>query len=201
MFDSLTIDTLRDYSWLGYAILFIGMVFEGESVLMIVATSSRLGIISPFFVWLFAVAGVIVGDIFWFLLGGKVGAKLLSRYGKILFITEARVAALSRYLNSSQKKAGGLIFLAKYLYGFTHLTLITIGASRLRFRTFIIYTVPAAILWVSIFFAAGYVYADAVKDLENNLPRVLGGLALIIVIVTFVSKLLGRYFEKKHLKI
>ncbi len=201
MFPEITIETLRNYSWIGYIILLFGMVFEGESVMVLIAAAARLGILSPFFVWLAAVLGVVFGDTFWFLLGGKVGSKLMAKYGKILFISEVRVAALSRYLNSSRAKAGGLIMLAKYLYGFMHLTLVTIGASRLPFRTFIIYTIPAAILWVSIFFTVGFAYANSVAALQDSIPRVLVGLVIIIASVTIISKILGRYFEKKHLQL
>ena len=201
MFPEITIEALREYSWIGYVILLLGMVFEGETVLMSVGAASFFGILSPVWVWISAALGTIFGDILWYFLGNKVGTKLMARYGKILFISEARIAALSRYLNSSQKKAGGLIMLAKYLYGFTHLTLVTIGASRLPFRIFITYTIPAALLWVSIFFAIGFVYADSIAAFQNSVPRVLGGFAMIVLVVTVISKFLGKYFEKKHLKI
>lgn len=201
MFDSISIETLREYSWLGYAILLFGMAFEGETIMMLIAAASRFGILSPFFVWFFAILGVIAGDIFWFMVGAKLGTRLLSKYGKILFISEPRVSALKSYLDRSPRRTGVFIILAKYLYGFAHLTLVTLGASRLPLRTFIKYTIPAAIFWVSVFFFLGYVYAQAVETLRNSLPEAAGGFIVLVLIIAASAKFFGNHFEKKHLKL
>lgn len=201
MFDALTIDALRGFSWLGYLILFIGMVFEGESVLVVFAASARFGILYPPAVFLTAVAGVILGDAFWFFVGSKAGTFLLRRYGKILFVSESRIRVLGEYLSRGRRSTGFFIVLAKYLYGFTHMTLLSVGASGFPFRHFIIYTIPSALLWVGIFFGLGFAYAEAVQSLEDRIPLILGGLVIILIIVFLASKALGSYFEKKYLKL
>lgn len=199
MFDALTIDALRGFSWLGYLILFIGMIFEGESVLVVVAAATHYGILSPYIAFLIAFAGVMLGDTFWFLAGSKVGKLILGRYGKLLFVKEERVRVLGAYLRRSRRSTGLFIILAKYLYGFTHLTLVTVGASGFPLRAFVLYTIPAALLWVGIFFGLGYGYANAIHSLEDNIPLILGGLVIMLLLVFFASKALGRYFEKRHL--
>ncbi|MDB4939781.1 MAG: alkaline phosphatase [Candidatus Doudnabacteria bacterium] len=169
----------------GYAFIFLGTFFEGETIVIAAGFLSKLGILNFWTAMLAAFLGAVSGDNFWYLVGRYGGIRFLHKYGKWIGITQHRINKAHLFFDQHGTHA---IFLARFIFGTRLVTAMLAGSSGMQEKKFLKANSAGALLWVSVVGALGYLLAKSFKTLIILVKRIefilliLALLAIIIVI-------------------
>src|SRR3954447_22481588 len=170
--------------------LLIGFFLPGDSLLftagLLVAGGTYLQVPLWLLCLLVSVAAVL-GDQFGYLFGRRFGPALFRRPDSKLFkqenLTRAR-AFFDRYGARS-------IVLARFVPIVRTFTPIVAGASRMHYRTFLIYNVIGGTLWACGVTTLGY-FLGQVAFVRSNIELILIGIVAISVVPVGIELLRGR---------
>lgn len=143
------------------------------------------------------IAGDLVGDIGWYVVGYFFAKPLILRYGKFLSITEELFEKVKRLFERHDSK---ILFLSKITSGFggAIATLIAAGAVRVPFKKYIAINILGEFIWVGLLLSVGYVFGHLYASIENGFKIVF-----IIIAAIFIAGALYGFFhflKQKFLK-
>ncbi len=176
----------------GYPLIFLAMLFEGPIVTVIGAFLASLGYFNVFTVYAVVVSADMMADVLWYLLGYFGRTHFIKRYGHYIGITTERIIKLERHFSSH---AGKTIFLAKITHAIGLPFIIAAGMARVRFKTFISYSLWATLPKSLIFVLLGY-YAGRSYQKINTIIKDFTIAVIMLVIVFGVLY----YFRRKYLE-
>jgi membrane protein DedA with SNARE-associated domain len=137
---------------LGYSLVFIGVIFEGDLFLLTTAFLTRLQFFGFMEIFPVVLIGTYTGDLLWFWLG-RLGRKSDNRLIKRLVRLSAKV-----HIDFEQNFFRTL-FITKFAYGTHHLTLVKAGIEGVPFRKYVENIFLASFLWIAIVGGLGYIFA------------------------------------------
>jgi len=199
------IDTLLNfvifYQTFAYIILFLGMIFEGEIILLFAGILLYLGAINLIPTIILASAGLVSKSFIAFNLGSFIQRKFPnSRF--IKYIDKK----IDYFLPDFQEKPFWSIFISKFLVGLNNFTLIFSGYLKLKFRTYIKAEIFSNILWLSLILSLGYFFSYTAISITKEVKKftvlvILFIFAFIILekIVTFVYEIFEEFY-RKHIR-
>ena len=185
---------------LGYMGIFIGMTIEssffpfpsevilfpagalianGEMLFLPVFIASLLGVI----------AGATINFFIAFFIGRTTVDFLISKYGKLIFITNKKLEKIDNYF----KKHGEITtFVGRFLPGIRQLISLPAGFSKMNYFKFAIFTALGAGIWNLILIYVGYFFGNNPTWINENIgiliSLVLIFSLLIIAIYTIYKK-------------
>lgn len=171
--------------------ILLGLIVPGDSIVLI-ASSGVQGPIE----WIAMIVVVIVGA----LIGESIGFGIGHWFGNHIrgsWITrrlgEQRIESAQHFL---ARRGGIAVFLSRFLPVLHSIVPLVAGMSEMRYRTFMAWTLPACILWSSVYvsvtaFAAAS-YAELAGRLHGASYLFVGIIVVFILIVWGVKKLLAR---------
>lgn len=182
-----------DHRYLGYTVLFLAMIIEGEVLLIVAGMLARLKSFDLGDVLWISFAGVIIGDVLWYALGILTSSS--KRFSLLVQHAEKSVHAI---LPRFQQRPFQSIMLSKFIYGANHATLIMSGVMRVKFSTFIKAETIASFVWVAIYAVAGYMFGHAALAVTHKAIRFMLVAALFVVGFIFIQRWVGNYYERKE---
>ncbi|MGH2806641.1 MAG: DedA family protein [Actinomycetota bacterium] len=162
--------------------LLIGLFLPGESSMLLGGFLVFQGNAELSWMLLAACGGSVIGDSVGYYLGHRHGNRLRRTWlGRK--VGHTRWEAVDRFLH---ERSGRTIFFAKFLGVMRTLVPPAVGASAVPYRRFVMFNVPAAIVWVALFVSLGALAGGSWRLVERWAGRwSLAVLALIaIAIVT-----------------
>lgn len=174
----------------GYALVFFGMLVEGDIVLFTAAFLGNFGVFSLSLLAIIAFVGVIAGDILWYLLGTHQD-KLPPRARRII----ERVAA--PFDRNLLRRPLRTLFITKFAYGIHHLVLARAGADNLGLRRFIASDLVATAGWVTAIMGLGYLGSFALVQVKEYLRFAEVGLLLGLVALFLLERAAKRFSRRR----
>ncbi|MEO6391656.1 MAG: DedA family protein [Pyrinomonadaceae bacterium] len=169
----------------GYRAVFFGVMLEnaglpvpGETILIVAGYFAANGHFKLRYVILTALIGAVIGDNIGFAVGRYFGRDFLLRYGRYLFLTPARVAAIDRFFVSHGNKT---ILWARFITGLRVFAALFAGSSKMPWRTFLAYNFAGAVIWSVVIATLGYIFAPSLHALERWVGR--GGVILLVTVL------------------
>jgi membrane protein DedA with SNARE-associated domain len=160
----------------GYFALFLGVIIEGETVLIAASFAAHQGYLHV--PWVIAVAfmGAIAGDQFYFFLGRKEGRNFFK--GRQLW--QLRIDKMESLLHRHHR----LIVLGfRFLYGLRSVAPFAMGMGEVRTLSFVVLDAISALAWsllMGLFgFLLGAILETLLVDLKSHERQVL----LIVIII------------------
>ncbi len=176
----------------GYPLIFVITIFEGPIVTVVSSFLASLGYFNVFIVYAVVVIADMTADVLWYLVGYFGRAHFIERYGHYLGITAERIIKLERHFSAH---AGKTIFLAKITHAIGLPFIIAAGMARVRFKTFVSYslwaTLPKSLIFVLLGYYAGRSY--------QKINTVLKDFTLAVIMLVIVFGVLY-YFRRKYLE-
>ncbi|MFZ2831748.1 MAG: DedA family protein [Minisyncoccia bacterium] len=183
---------VQDHRTWGYLALFLAMLFEGETVLILAGMLAALGALDAGDVLWVAFVGIVLGNMIWYTFGSRLKDALFAQ--KTIRWAEK---AITFFLPRFREKPFNSIFFSKFIYGANRATVIMSGALRVPFQLFFKAELLASIIWVGIYFEVGYLLGDTAVKMTHRLSR-LALIALLFVIgFILLQKFLTDYFERR----
>ncbi len=156
---------------------FVGVVFPGETAVLIAGVVASRGAVPLWLVILVASAGAIIGDSVGYEVGKRYGRRLLDRLPKWLIKPQhiERTSALLR------RRAGSAVFIGRFTAALRVLVPGMAGISRLPYRTFLLFNAAGGIAWAVAATIVGYIAGKSYHAAEQGLSIIgFGVLALLI---------------------
>lgn len=158
---------LRNYGAWAYGILFLivfcetGLVvtpfLPGDSLLFATGLMASTGQINPTLICLTLICAALLGDNVNYFLGCKLGRKLFHNEKSKIFNRKS----LEKTHAFFEKYGGRTVIIARFLPMFRTFAPFVAGMGRMSYRLFIIYSVLAATLWVTLCVTIGFSVSKA----------------------------------------
>jgi membrane protein DedA with SNARE-associated domain len=148
----------------GYPLLFVGVMFEGETCLIIGAFLAHRGYLSLPMVMIVALLGTLLTDQAFFWLGKTKGGDFLARRPKWQSAAQKALRLTGRYQIL-------LIISFRFLYGLRMVTPFVIGASGFPRKLFVPLNLFGAVIWVVVIGLAGYAFGHLMELILADLRK------------------------------
>lgn len=169
----------------------IGLIVPGDTIVIVAST----GVANPteyVALVLTVIVGALCGESIGFALGRYFGPVIRrSRLGRR--IGEKNWLRAEVYLD---RRGGIAVFLSRFLPVLHSLIPLTVGMSKMRYRTFMAWTVPACIIWSFAYVSVGAAAAGGYRELSGQLHFAgyifVGVIAGFVLLVYLVKKWVHR---------
>jgi len=195
-FQMITFDLIRSFAeahrYLGYAILFFGMLVEGETFLMAYGILAHLKAFDWGDTFIIAFISVIISDIFWY----HLGLFLKERFpnSKFLNISEKRV---KKYFPDFENKPVKSLFMSKFIAGTNHATLMLVGLLKIDFKYFLKLQIIISFIWVTFFLTLGFFFGYAALNYSHRLERFFLMVVVLLISAKLTEVLLKYIFNER----
>lgn len=176
----------------------LGLAVPGDTIVIVAALAVEvwpwwLGLIGA------VVVGSLAGESIGFAIGHWLGPKIDDWLARRWPRASVRWRRTERYL---ARRGGPAIFLSRFLPIAHSLVPLIVGASAMRYRRFLAWTIPACVIWATAYASAGWLAGDTYRELANRLHGagfvLVGVVAGFILLVWLVKRVIAR-FEARHL--
>lgn len=185
----LFLDMLIWWPPLGYILIFLAMVFEGDIALFTAAFLTNLGLFDPGDALVTALLGVLIGDWLWYEAG-----KHIHRLPAFLATRVEKLAA--PFDEKIKVRPFRILLLTKFAYGIHHLILLRSGASGLRLSRFFAADLPASLIWVAVVGSLGYFFGASLFGAERYLKFGEVGILAGVILLFIAEKLIRRFSRR-----
>ena len=185
---------------MGYLGIFLGMMIEStifplpsELILIPAGALVARGEMTFSLVFLTAVAGTILGALINFLfamfLGRTLVNMLVQKYGKFLFLTEARLRKTDSFFNRHGEIT---TFIGRLVPVARHIISIPAGFSRMNIFKFITYTALGAGIWSAFLIYLGYLFWDRLEWINVHLNSLYIPVLVFVMIIVIIYILIHK---------
>ena len=161
----------------GYLIVFLGGVFEGETILLLAGFIASEGILKLHYVMLFALMGAVIGDTAWFLLGKYRASAIVNRFPSVQAMVHRPVRLMTKH---PRFLAGSM----RFMYGFRTVIPLSLGMSGMKVRTFVFYNFIGAVIWTITITYIGYLLGDIAREFLGTIHKYEFRIIIGAVLVT-----------------
>jgi membrane-associated protein len=159
---------------------FVGLVAPGETAIVLGGVVAAQGDISLPLVLLVAWLAAAAGDFASFLLGRKLGRRFLLARGPSLGVTAPRLERVDRFYARHGAKA---ILIGRFIGLVRAVSPFLAGASGLRTRAFLPWSLLGTAVWASAYTLAGYAFHRSFASATHVLTYGALGLAVVAAVV------------------
>ncbi len=175
--DSFLLDHVTSLGPLAFAVVFFGIVLEGEMTLFTAAFLTQQGYFQPAEMAALGLVASHFGDWGWYVAGRR-----FCRPGTTVDRWICRLCGpLDRLLAANPVRT---VFINKFVYGLSHLTLLRAGATKLTAGKVARADLPAATLWFLVIGSLGYFFSASAALVKNYIRyseiALLAGLLLLL---------------------
>ena len=174
------------------AAIFVGFIFPGETAVILGGVVASSGRVDLWLLLLIVVVAAIIGDSVGYGVGHAFGDRLLG-----LSLLEHRRAGIDKALNLLRQRGGVAVFIGRFTAFLRAVMPGLAGASRLRYRTFLIANAAGGIVWGVSFTLLGYFLGGAYHRAEKYAGWVSTGLLIVVVFVAVALFIRNRSQEKE----
>ena len=132
---------------------FLGLLIPGESIMLASGFFAHQGLLELDAVLVVGILGAIVGDNIGYQLGSHLGREWLIRHGTRFGLKSKRLDKAEAFFARHGAKA---VFFGRFIGFARALVPFLAGASRMRYRQFIVYNAIGAVLWTLSCALLGY---------------------------------------------
>lgn len=177
---------------LAYAIIFIGMMIEGDALLFVAAFLTHQGFFNPIFMFINVFAGAIIGDMLWYSAGISIKKHAGRAHEWIQHVT-------SRFDVHLLHKTGRTLLISKFAYGLHHILLTRAGAIAVAPKKFLQKDLAATLLWILIVGSLGYFSSASFASHAGRFLRVSERVLVASLLVFLAIEYLAARIVKEKL--
>lgn len=185
------VDFIIKYSWIGVALiifaesgLLIGFFLPGDTLLFTTGLLVQAGKIDIdiHLLVLILFAAAVLGDSVGYTFGSRVGRKLYNRPNSRLFKKTHLEAAEKFY----EKYGGKTVILARFVPAVRTFAPVVAGASKMKYRTFLLFNVIGAFLWAVCITYLGYLLGAQFERMGLEIDHILLPVIAVILLISIM---------------
>lgn len=168
----------------------------GDTIVLVSSTGVTT-LASYLFTVLAVVLGALAGESIGFSLGRLFGPRLRSSWlGRQ--VGEKRWAKADRFV---QRRGGIAVFISRFLPVFHSVIPLTAGTTAMRYRSFMIWTIPACTIWAFLYVSIGSGAAGTYRELQTSFSSAgwvfIAIVTVSIVLVAVIKNVLHRFADSQ----
>lgn len=167
--------------------------FPSEVVMIPSGYLSSMGEMNLYLVVICGIVGSVLGAIFNYYLGYKLGRLFLMKYGKYMFLSEKKLLRAEDLFN----KHGEIItFIGRLIPGVRQYISFPPGVTRMPILNFVTFTAAGAGIWVTILSLLGYWVGENQGLIHQYLHQITYTLMAFCVLVAIIYATYNKKFRK-----
>lgn len=169
----------------GYWAVFLGGIFEGETILIVAGFAISRGYLQVVPTFLLAAAGGSLGDFAYYSLGRAHGQAVIRRFPRFRRLRARAALFLRRWGRAAA-------FLTRFAYGLRVILPMSMGAARLRVPIFVLFNTLGSITFVTVYLTLGFLFGETIQDLLGRVRPyerwIISGLLLLGALIWAVRE-------------
>ena len=184
---------LASYGYLAVLVLVglesLGIPLPGETALLTAAAYAATGHLSIVGVIGAAAVGAVLGDAGAYWIGRTGGLALVSRYGRVLRVDDAKLERARRFF---ERHGGKTVFLGRFVSLLRMLAALLAGVTCMPYARFTLFNVSGGVCWALLFGLLGYSLGRQLPQLEHAVGQA-GALIALFAALLVVVVVVGRW--------
>lgn len=170
-----------------------GVPLPGETVMIAAAVYAGTGRLNIIAVAAIAFLAAVLGDNVGYAIGRFGGHRLVTRYGRYVLLTPARIEAAEAFF---ARHGGKIVTVARFLEGLRQANGIIAGLTEMPWRRFLAFNALGAALWVGAWVSLGDLAGQHLDTLYPPIQRY--ELYLLAAAALLVAALAVRHWHRRH---
>lgn len=162
-----------------YAVIFLGLIIEGEFILIATGVLAHLGAINFWFALFFVFCGGICKTFLGYYIGRALSDKW--KHTKFLKHIEKKVLTIMPRFNH---KPFWSIFISKFIMGVNHIVIIFAGYEKIPLKKYLKAEISSTIIWAPLLLSLGFFFSYTALGVSNEIWRFL--LTVLLFIIGFI---------------
>ncbi|MCX6752086.1 MAG: VTT domain-containing protein [Candidatus Nomurabacteria bacterium] len=183
---NLLIGLVEHHQVLVYAVIFLGLIVEGEFFLISTGILTHLGALNFWIALIFVLLGALSKTF----LGYALGEFLFKKYNHHRFFRYIQRRVYS-VLPRFKAKPFWSIFISKFLVGINHVVIVFCGFEKIDYKKYLKAEISATIIWAPLLLSLGYFFSFTALHVSQKIGRfsmvVLGLFILYIILDKFIG--------------
>jgi len=173
-----------------YGLIFLGLIFEGEFVLISAGILIHLGALNLPLTIILVLAGSFVKTFYCYYLGMLIYKKW--NHIKFLKYIEKRVYY---FLPNFKQKPFWSIFVSKFIMWLNFSVIVFSGYSKIKFKTYLKAEVLSTIIWAPLLLTLGYYFSFAAVHISREIWKFSLIILLFVIGFILLDRLIGWFYE------
>ena len=175
---------VENHEILAYLLIFLGLIFEGEFVLVMTGVLAHLGAISFWVALIF----IICGGISKTFLGYYTGQFIHNKWNNSKFLMHIEKRVLY-FIPRFKERPFWSIFISKFIMGVNYLVVIFSGYMKIDLRTYLKAEIISTLVWAPALLSLGYFFSYTAFHVSREISR----FSLIVLILFLAFMILNKF--------
>ncbi|MES3031836.1 MAG: VTT domain-containing protein [Patescibacteria group bacterium] len=181
---------IEHHQVLAYAVIFLGLIFEGECVVISAGILAHLGALNLWFALLFILCGAVAKTF----LGYALGEFLYKKYNHHKFFRYIQKRVYS-VLPRFKLKPFWSIFVSKFIMGVNYVVVIFSGYEKVDYRKFLKAEIISTLIWAPLLLSLGYYFSYTALHVSRDIWKFLAVVLVLFIAFILVDKLISWVYE------
>ena len=181
---------VENHQVLAYAVIYLGLIFEGEIFIISTGILAQLGALNVWFSLLFILLGGFSKTILGYTLG-KFLYKKFNHHRVFNYIQKRVYAVLPRF----KVKPFWSIFISKFIMGANYLVVIFAGYENVDYKKFIKAEVSSTLIWAPLMLSVGYFFGYTALHITREIWKFSMVILIMFIIFVIFDKFISWVFE------
>jgi membrane protein DedA with SNARE-associated domain len=184
-------DFLASHSEIIYSLITLGVIIEGEIVVIIGGILAHLGSVNIFLVFWVTILGGIIKSI----IGYSLGYYLQKKHSENCFLITVE-RRINSFFPRFTEKPFLSIFLSRFLiFGLYWFGLIYAGYKKINLRTFIKAEISSLFTWTVVMLCLGWFFSHTALSISHNIRNFLGVIFLFFIVFFILEKITSFFIK------
>ncbi|MFA6258667.1 MAG: VTT domain-containing protein [Candidatus Paceibacterota bacterium] len=181
---------VENHQFLAYLVIFFGLIFEGEVVVITTGVLANLGALDFGTALIFVLAGGMAKTLGCYYLGTLIYRK----YSKCKFINylEKRVMY---FMPRFKQKPFWSIFISKFISGINYIVLIFAGYTKVSLKTYLKAEILSTIFWAPLLLSLGFFFSQTALEWSKEISKFSLVIFFFVVAFIFFDKLVAGFWR------
>ena len=169
-------------------VLFVGMIFEGPTIILVASFGATMGYIDLPTIFILGVLGDIIGDLIWYIVGYFSRESFIEKYGMYVGLSQTRLEKLRTLF---EQHPGKMLLALKISPILAVPGIIASGIVKMPSKKFLItiicIIIPKVIFFMILGYSFGHFYQSISETLQSGIYA-LGMTLISLVIIMYVYR-------------
>lgn len=190
------VNLVEHHQVLAYVVIFIGLIFEGEVILLSTGVLAHLGAVNFYFALLFVLLGGVIKTFLGYFIGGIIHRRWHTT--KFIQYLEHKV---SDVMPRFYERPFWSIFISKFIIGVNHIVIIFSGYKKINVKIYLKAEFLSTALWAPLLLSLGYFFSYTALGVSRNVLKFLLLIIAYIICFIVVDKIIAfgyKIFQEFH---
>lgn len=173
-----------------------GLPIPAPPILVVSGALAAAGSMRPEMVLLSAVAACLVADHLWFLLGRRMGRRLLAAICRLSLSPDTCVRKTDNLIS---RHGTALLLVAKFIPGVSAVAVPTAAAMGIAYRRFVLFDALGCLAWSGAYVGLGVIFSREITRILAAMSWVGGG-SLAILVALLAIYVGAKYLHRRRLR-